>query len=72
MSIYEKPKGELLSHQFSIRVVKGDTEFNEEEFAKRIAKFIVGFLDCYPHYIIKQPFKDDQETWIFKFWIEKQ
>lgn len=70
MAMDIKPEGELFSHQFSMSVRKGE-EFNHEEFERGLNEFMKGFLECYPHYIIKQEFKGDIEHWTFKFWIEK-
>lgn len=72
MALDVKPKGEIISHSFSIAVNKQDgDEYNHAEIERRLAEFMKGFIECYPHYIEKRPFKGDIEHWIFKFWIEK-
>lgn len=69
MAMDIKPEGETLSHQFAARFPKGGD--NSEEFERRLAEFMRGFIECYPHYIIKREFDSNTEDWIFKFYIEK-
>lgn len=63
-----QPEKEVFSHQFATRFKKGN---HSEEFENRLAEFMIAFVQCYPHYIVRKEVGSDQEDWIFKFWIEK-
>ncbi|MDB5288528.1 MAG: hypothetical protein JWR05_3477 [Mucilaginibacter sp.] len=61
----------MIDHQFSARFKKDtDEAFKNEEFERRLGEYFAGFIQCYPHLIIKEEFDNENETWIFKFAIE--
>lgn len=61
----------MIIHQFSKRFKKDtDLEFKNEQFEERLSKFMVGFIECYPHLIQKKDFDSKEEDWIFKFFVE--
>lgn len=55
-------------HQYSKRFKKStDADFKNEEFEKKLAEYMVGFIQCYPHLIHKIPFGENEEDWVFRF-----
>jgi hypothetical protein len=57
----------MIEHQFSKHFSPDtDNDFKNEQFEKKLAEFIVMFVECYPNLISKK-IEGSKEVWVFRF-----
>jgi hypothetical protein len=62
----------MKGNQIAKRFVKNtDSDFKNEEFEKAFAAHMINFIQYYPHLIRKIPFKDNEEDWVFRFYVDE-